>query len=100
MIRIMYGQIAFMNPVYYTTFLIFIHILSFGFLIIILIQTGIGIIAKYYYAWNPYPFSDIEITSSVVTRNLNNNYNYVNYRRNKRLFYTIRKFNSYMKDKI
>jgi hypothetical protein len=59
-------------------------------------QTGIGYYPSYYYAWNPFPVYRYR-NNIQVSLNINNNYNYVNYRRSNQavVLYNSRRSNGY-----
>jgi hypothetical protein len=56
----------------------------------------LGYYPSYYYAWNPFPIFRYRNNINICL-NINNNYNYVNYRRSERavVLYSSRRSNGY-----
>jgi hypothetical protein len=65
-----------------------------------IINLELGYYPSYYYAWNPFPIFRYRNNINICL-NINNNYNYVNYRRSERavVLYSSRRSNGY-EDKI
>jgi hypothetical protein len=88
----MYGQNYIYEPVYYSTPVIYA---SFTKLPSLLSNLELGYYPSYYYAWNPFQFSDIETTSIyawILTTII-----LINYRRSERavVLYSSRRSNGY-----
>jgi hypothetical protein len=73
----MYGQNYIYEPIYYNTPLIYN---SFGYYRPYVSNWYWDYYPSYYYAWNPFPVYRYR-NNIQVSLNINNNYNYVNYRR-------------------
>jgi hypothetical protein len=94
----MYGQNYIYEPIYYNTPLIYN---SFGPIITDHVSNWYwDYYPSYYYAWNPFPVYRYR-NNIQVSLNINNNYNYVNYRRsNQAVVLTTRDVQMGMKDNI
>ena len=91
----MYGQNYIYEPVYYSTPVIYASFWTPNYRPYYPTWNW-GYYPSYYYAWNPFPIFRYRNNINICL-NINNNYNYVNYRRSERavVLYSSRRSNGY-----
>jgi hypothetical protein len=91
----MYGQNYIYEPIYYRTPLIYASFWSYNYRPYVS-NWYWDYYPSYYYAWNPFPVFRYR-NNIQVSLNINNNYNYVNYRRSNQavVLYNSRRSNAY-----
>lgn len=91
----MYGSNYIYEPVYYSTPAIYASFWSYNYRPYVS-NWYWNYYPSYYYAWNPYPVYRYRSNIN-ISLNINNHYNYVNYRRSNRatILYSSRRSNAY-----
>ena len=91
----MYGSNYIYEPVYYSTPVIYASFWSYNYRPYVS-NWYWNYYPSYYFAWNPYPVYRYRSNIS-ISLNINNHYNYVNYRRSNRapILYSSRRSNGY-----